>query len=152
MSILAEYTWSQLGLLILLISVSLFLMLVILLQRGRGGGLSGAFGGGGGGTAAFGAKTGDVFTLITVVVAVAFLLLSIFANYAFDESSLRTTAALPAATTTVPIDTGAGEAVPAEGTVPVAPAPAGGGAPDGGAAPATTGDAAPEPAPAPAGG
>jgi preprotein translocase subunit SecG len=45
----------------------------------------GAFGGAGG-TSAFGAKTGDVFTWITVVVASTFVLLSIAANYVFDES------------------------------------------------------------------
>ena len=68
-----------------LIFVCLFLILVILLQKGRGGGLAGAFGGGGG-SSAFGAKTGDVFTWITVVVAGVFLLLSVVANFAFDAS------------------------------------------------------------------
>ena len=42
------------------------------MQRGRGGGLIGAFGGPGG-SSAFGAKTGDVFTVITVIMAVLFL-------------------------------------------------------------------------------
>lgn len=63
----------------LFIAVSLALILVILVQRPQGGGLSGAFGGaGGGGTAqsAFGAKTGDVLTLVTVGVFVMFLLIS----------------------------------------------------------------------------
>ena len=53
--------------------VCILLILVILLQKGRGGGLSGAFGGGGG-YSAFGAKTGDVFTWITVVLTFLFVL------------------------------------------------------------------------------
>ncbi len=65
----------------------MLLMLVILLQKGRGGGLAGAFGGGGG-SSAFGAKTGDVFTWITVVVAAVFILLAIGANFVFDQSAV----------------------------------------------------------------
>lgn len=79
-------TWGQSFLAVALIFVCLFLILVILLQKGRGGGLAGAFGGGGGGSSAFGAKTGDVFTWITVVVAGVFLLLSVVANFAFDAT------------------------------------------------------------------
>ena len=52
---------------ILLPILSIFLILLVLVQRGRGGGLVGAFGGGGG-QSAFGAKAGDLFTRITVVV------------------------------------------------------------------------------------
>gem|GEM_PF-540889 len=48
--------------------LSFFMIVLILLQRGRGGGLAGAFGGAGG-QSAFGAKAGDAFTRITVVVA-----------------------------------------------------------------------------------
>lgn len=60
---------------VLLLLVSLFLVIVILLQRGRGGGLAGAFGGMGG-QSAFGTKAGDVFTRITVVIAVIWVLLA----------------------------------------------------------------------------
>lgn len=57
------------------ILVCIFMMLVILIQKPKGGGLSGAFGGAGGSaSAAFGAKTGDVLTVITVALFVAFLL------------------------------------------------------------------------------
>lgn len=48
--------------------LSIFLILVILVQRGRGGGLTGALGGMGG-QSAFGTKAGDLFTKITIVVA-----------------------------------------------------------------------------------
>ncbi len=49
-------------------ALSVFLILLILVQRGRGGGLAGALGGAGG-NSAFGAKAGDLFTKITIVVA-----------------------------------------------------------------------------------
>src|SRR5690606_8099880 len=55
---------------VLLLGLGTFLMIVILLQRGRGGGLAGAFGGLGG-QSAFGTKAGDVFTKITIGLAVA---------------------------------------------------------------------------------
>ena len=48
--------------------LSVFLTLLILVQRGRGGGLTGALGGMGA-QSAFGAKAGDLFTKITIVVA-----------------------------------------------------------------------------------
>lgn len=48
---------------------SLFLIMLILVQRGRGGGLTGALGGPGG-QSAFGSKSGDMFTTITIGVAI----------------------------------------------------------------------------------
>jgi len=62
------------------------LILVVLLQKGRGGGLSGAFGGVGG-HSAFGAKTGDVFTWITVALTALFVLIAIVGNYKFVPPS-----------------------------------------------------------------
>jgi len=59
----------------LLLLTSLFMILLVLVQRGRGGGLAGAFGGQGG-QSAFGTRAGDVFTKITVVVAIVFILLA----------------------------------------------------------------------------
>ena len=58
--------------------VSLFLILVILVQRGRGGGLTGALGGMGG-QSAFGTKAGDLFTKITIIVALVWILLAMLA-------------------------------------------------------------------------
>ncbi len=84
---LANMNWTQWLLTVVIICVCLFLMLVILLQRGRGGGIASAFGGGGG-SGAFGAKTGDVFTWITCIVAGIFVVLAVTANYAFDKSDL----------------------------------------------------------------
>ncbi|MGE0377652.1 MAG: preprotein translocase subunit SecG [Planctomycetaceae bacterium] len=60
---------------LLLLMLSVFLMIIVLLQRGRGGGLAGAFGGLGG-QSAFGTKAGDVFTKITVVLAIAWVLVA----------------------------------------------------------------------------
>jgi preprotein translocase subunit SecG len=60
---------------VLLLLTSFFMILLVLIQRGRGGGLAGAFGGQGG-QSAFGTRAGDVFTKITVVVAIVFIMLA----------------------------------------------------------------------------
>lgn len=54
---------------VLLVVTSLFMICLILIQRGKGGGLAGAFGGMGG-SSAFGTKAGDVFTRVTIYVAI----------------------------------------------------------------------------------
>ncbi|UCE59576.1 MAG: preprotein translocase subunit SecG [Phycisphaerales bacterium] len=108
---LAQMSWGQWFGAMLLIVVCCFLMLVILLQRGRGGGLAGAFGGAGGSTA-FGAKTGDVFTWITVVVAAIFVILSVLSNFWFDESAPRRTTRSAPAPTEMPATAPSGEPVP----------------------------------------
>jgi len=86
MNMLAEMSWGQWLLALLLIFVCWLLMLVILLQKNRGGGLAGAFGSAGG-SGAFGAKTGDVFTWFTVIVTGVFVVLASAANFVFDESA-----------------------------------------------------------------
>ena len=73
--------------------VAILLVIVILLQRGRGVGLAGAFGGTGGHTA-FGAKTGDVFTWVTVALTGIFLFLAVVANFIFVREQF-TTAPIP---------------------------------------------------------
>ena len=55
--------------------VSVLLIGIILLQRGRGGGLVGALSGLGG-QSAFGTKAGDIFTRITIGIAVVWVLLA----------------------------------------------------------------------------
>lgn len=65
---------------LLLLGLGTFLMIVILLQRGRGGGLAGAFGGLGG-QSAFGTKAGDVFTRITIVLAVCWVIVAGSSGY-----------------------------------------------------------------------
>ncbi len=59
----------------LFIVICVLLIVVVLLQKGRGGGLGAAFGGAG--STAFGTKTGDVFTWVTIVLTALFVLLSI---------------------------------------------------------------------------
>ncbi len=135
--------WPQFLLAVLMIVVCGLLMLVILLQRGRGGGLAGAFGGGGG-SSAFGAKTGDVLTWITVAVAAVFLLLAVVNNFAFDKSPIAppeptiTIGEVPELPSTVP-GGDPGSALPIQ-VVPVTP-PTGAVTPSGsdGAAGAPTG-------------
>lgn len=105
-------TWGQWFLGLVLFGLCCLLILVILLQKGRGGGLAGAFGGAGG-SSAFGAKTGDVFTWITVIVATLFLVISIVANFAFDQSAeLRPRAVQAAPLDVVPSSGPEGQAIP----------------------------------------
>lgn len=65
--------------------LAVLLMIVILLQRGKGVGLAGAFGGTGGATA-FGAKTGDILTWVTIIGAVMLLTLTVILNFVFQET------------------------------------------------------------------
>lgn len=71
---------------VVLFLLGIFLMIVILLQRGRGGGLAGAFGGMGG-QSAFGTKAGDVFTRITIVLAVCWVILAGGSGYLLRAAS-----------------------------------------------------------------
>lgn len=73
--ILADIPWYAQMLAVLFVLICLILIIIVLLQKGRGGGLSAAFGGAGG-HSAFGSKTGDVFTKITIVIVAVFLILS----------------------------------------------------------------------------
>ena len=102
---------------ILLFILSIFLILLILVQRGRGGGLVGAFGGMGG-QSAFGAKAGDVFTKVTVVIVCFWITTCIILLLALkQEANTRSsifgggnTSELPAAT--APADSHAPVTVP----------------------------------------
>jgi preprotein translocase subunit SecG len=72
----------------LLMITGIFMIIIILLQRGRGGGLAGAFGGLGG-QSAFGTKAGDVFTRITIGLAIFWLVLSGLSSLALERDSNR---------------------------------------------------------------
>ncbi len=99
---------------VLFIVISILMMLVVLIQRPQGGGLSGAFGGGGGegaGQTAFGAKTGDVLTTVTVLIFVVFLGMAIVLNFLVRPGETTAVTATGAGTTTP-----AGETTPAGGT------------------------------------
>ncbi len=67
---------------IAIVGVSLLLIGLVLLQKNRGSGLSGAFGGVGG-HSAFGTKTGDFLTWVTVSLAAVFLLLNVAGVHTF---------------------------------------------------------------------
>jgi len=109
--------------------ISLCMMLIVLIQRPQGGGLSGAFGGGGAegaGQTAFGAKTGDVLTTVTIGIFVVFLATAVGLNFV-----IRRPAGAPEPVVSAPAQPGAAPATtPAPAPAPepdpaAAPAPAG---------------------------
>ena len=73
MGILAS--WVHVAIPVVFVLICVLLILIILLQKGRGGGLAGAFGGAGG-YSAFGAKTGDYFTWMTIGLAALFVIVA----------------------------------------------------------------------------
>ena len=111
--------------------LAVLLMGVILLQRGKGVGLSGAFGGAGGHTA-FGAKTGDVLTWATIVIAIVMLVFAVILNYVFvpvappGPGPAVAPLTIPSTPTGAPGETGGGSPVPPGGETsppPAVPAP-----------------------------
>jgi preprotein translocase subunit SecG len=119
---------------VLLIVGSLFLICLVLIQRGKGGGLAGAFGGAGG-SSAFGTKAGDVFTTITVVTALVWILLAMIQVLLMNRAGR--TSAYQGAAATAPSEVpglpgvdlgadlpgaGAGSGTPAPSTPPAEPA------------------------------
>lgn len=73
-------------LLVLHLISAIALIAIVLLQAGKGGGLSGAFGSGMGSETLFGARTGDVLTRATAVVATVFLSSALFMAYLSTKS------------------------------------------------------------------
>lgn len=109
--------------------VCIALIVIVLLQSGKGEGLAGVFGGGS--QTIFGARTGDVLTKTTTVLAILFMclslalaLLSTRTDRSLGDEISRAAAQMPAAPSE-----GAGSA---EGAVPApgqdAPVPGAGGA------------------------
>src|SRR5258706_11061208 len=87
--LLLALTWQHYFFMIPLMILSVFMVLVILVQRGRGGGLTGALGGMGG-QSAFGTKAGDLFTKITIGVAVVWVLSTmLIIKYVGGQSQTR---------------------------------------------------------------
>jgi preprotein translocase subunit SecG len=84
---------------VLLLLVGLLMIMIVLLQRGRGGGLAGAFGGLGG-QSAFGTRAGDVFTRITCVIAVIWVLLAGVSGWLMHQESLALSGNMPSQTGT----------------------------------------------------
>lgn len=78
-----ESQWDVYVLAFAFVLVAVLLVALILLQKNRGSGLSGAFGGVGG-HSAFGTKTGDFLTWVTVGLTVVFLGLAITGNFVLD--------------------------------------------------------------------
>ncbi len=92
-TVILASVWGKVGS-VAMVLISLMLIGLILLQKNRGAGLSGAFGGVGGHTA-FGTKTGDFLTWVTVSLAVLFLLLAVLLNFAFEPTSIAGTTVAP---------------------------------------------------------
>lgn len=91
---------------ILIWLVSVFLILLILIQKGKGGGLAGAFGGPGG-QSAFGSKTADAFTKVTLYVAGVWVALVVMMIWLVQPRTVISSPADSAVTST--------ETTPAEG-------------------------------------
>ncbi len=66
---------------VLFLVICFLLIVIVLLQKGKGGGLGAAFGGAG--SSAFGTRTGDVFTWVTIVLTGLFLLLAVATNLSY---------------------------------------------------------------------
>ncbi|PQO42207.1 preprotein translocase subunit SecG [Blastopirellula marina] len=101
----------------LILLTSVFLILVVLVQRGRGGGLTGALGGAGG-QSAFGAKAGDVFTKITVVVASFWILLCILATMSLQDQGAKKLSGAGTSGTTPPAATTPDMTLPSDESEP----------------------------------
>jgi preprotein translocase subunit SecG len=92
---------------VVIVILTIFLIGIILIQRGKGGGLAGAFGGMGG-SSAFGTRTGDVFTKVTVGVACGWILLSMLMVFLTNRRHRSAWSDSPAAITKAS-ETGAGK-------------------------------------------
>ncbi|MCJ7544650.1 MAG: preprotein translocase subunit SecG [Phycisphaerae bacterium] len=73
----------------LFIVICVLLIIVVLLQKGRGGGLGAAFGGAG--ASAFGTRTGDVFTWVTIVLTGLFLVMAVVTTLVLRPSKPQVT-------------------------------------------------------------
>jgi preprotein translocase subunit SecG len=125
----SQQLWIGLGIVGFLF-VSLTMILIVLIQKPQGGGLSGAFGSssdGGAGQTAFGAKTGDVLTTLTISIFIVFLVSAAGLNYVVRpsaapvEEEASTAAGADGSESTPGIRTESGETInltPGEGPIP----------------------------------
>ncbi len=106
-------------LVLLFLAVSVLMILVILIQKPQGGGLSGAFGAGASsGQTAFGAKTGDMLTWLTVGMFCLFLAIAIVLNFTTRQNPFAAAAAAPTTIQGVSGSEGAGEGAIVPGNIP----------------------------------
>jgi preprotein translocase subunit SecG len=102
----------------LFLFVCVVMVLTVLIQKPQGGGLASAFGGGASaGQTAFGTKTGDALTVVTIAVFVAYLLLAVVLNYAArpQVADASTSAeGVPASTEQAPADQAPADQAPAQ--------------------------------------
>jgi preprotein translocase subunit SecG len=162
MTLMLGIEWRQVTtglLMVLFIAACVLLILAILIQKPQGGGLAGAFGSGSGsGQTAFGARTGDALTVITIAMFVLYLVSGIALGFAArPPAEGKSTDAVSSEGAKPEGDAGKTPAAPGatpDATPAATPAPAGGAAPAAtpvtpAAVPAATPAPAPAPAPAP---
>ena len=111
-------------LIILYVVVCIALVVIVLLQSGKGGGLSGIFGSGGGGQTIFGARTGDIMTKSTTILAVCFMVFSLVLAVLSSRQSSSLTEEIEEAGLEMPVSPDtvpAGEGATEESTSTAAP-------------------------------
>ena len=117
-------TWYVTLLAVLFAFVCVLMMLVILIQKPRGGGLSGAFGGAGGSAqSAFGAKTGDFLTWLTVGFFVVFLIIAVLLTWLIPQNTVVPVPVAAPANSSSSTGTGSSTATPSVPPVPAEEAP-----------------------------
>ena len=121
-----QITFSILTLLFIIVSVAL--VLIVLVQRPQGGGLTGAFGGGAGTDTAFGGRTGDALTVMTIAAFTIYLLVAIGLNItsnmmirAAAEPAANSAPASAPAPTDAPAGANTGTGAAPEQAIPLSP-------------------------------
>jgi len=84
MTVLLASFWTGL-LQVVVFIVGIVLIGLVLIQRGRGGGLVGALGGQGG-SSPFGSRAGDMFTRVTLGLAIAWIVLNMVMGCAMQPA------------------------------------------------------------------
>ncbi|HYD00563.1 MAG TPA: preprotein translocase subunit SecG [Phycisphaerales bacterium] len=126
---LAAWDWGRFGIGLMVVlfgAVCVLLVLAILIQKPQGGGLSGAFGAGasGSGQTAFGTKTGDALTWMTIIIFIAYLGAAIGMNYAMKPAAPTTNVPAASAPPEAPASGGGAAPAPTPNPEPAAPTPA----------------------------